>query len=181
MGFAAERLGDFSDLGITVRLGSPRDAAGILSCLVSTLSERAWFDRDESEMGSIKPYVLGDKIRDFQPGERAYLVAVQGNKVIGFILIVRGHLKSTKHAADFGMAILPGFRDRGIGSMLVQSAIDWCEEHEVEKLYCCTFDNNQRAIKLYEKFDFIREGERKKQYKINGKYVGQILFGKILG
>lgn len=180
MSMAAEKLSYFSDLGLTVRLGTPEDAAGILACLVSTLSERAWFDRDENELGAVKPNVLGDKIREFRTDERAYLVAAQGTKVIGFILVVRGNLKSTRHAADFGMSILPGYRERGIGSMLVEAAIAWSKEHNVEKLYCCTLDTNHRAVRLYEKFGFAKEGERAKQYKINGEYVNQILFGMIL-
>ncbi len=169
-----------SSLEVTIRLGTPEDAGGILDCLVSTLAERVWFDRDENEMGITDPSVLKNKIREFRSGERAYIVAAQGDKILGFILVVRGGIKSTRHTADFGMSLLPGFRDRGIGTMLVQAAMDWASEHGVEKLYCCTFDTNPRAVKLYEKFGFVREGVRVKQYKIAGEYVDQIMFGKIL-
>ncbi|HWJ03689.1 MAG TPA: GNAT family N-acetyltransferase [Verrucomicrobiae bacterium] len=169
-----------TQLEVSIRPGVPEDANGILECLVSTLAERQWFDRDEHEVGINSPDILKERIRGFKPGERAYLVAVLEGKIIGFILVVRGSLNSTRHAADFGMSILPGFRDRGLGTQLVEAAIDWAKLHRVEKLYCCTLCNNIRAIKLYEKLGFRQEGIRIKQFKIAGKYVDQILFGKLL-
>ena len=169
-----------SDLGIEIRPGLPSDAAGILECLVSTLAERIWFDRDEHEVGINGPDVLKESIREFRPGEKQYLVAVHAEQLVGFILIMRGNLKGSKHAADFGMSILPGFREKGIGSMLVQGAIEWANHHGVEKLFCSTLSNNIRAVKLYEKFNFTQEGVRRNQYKISGEYVDQVLFGLML-
>lgn len=175
--FPARMVGD---MPIQIRIGTPEDAGGILECLILTLAERTWFDRDENEAGINNSMVLKQKIKAFRPGERAYLVAVEDDRVVGFILLVRGVLKSVKHTADFGMSILPGYREKGIGSGLVQAAIDWAKHYGVEKLYCCTFSTNPRAIALYQKFGFAEEGLRSKQYKIEGEYVDQILFGKIL-
>ncbi|HZW82699.1 MAG TPA: GNAT family N-acetyltransferase [Candidatus Deferrimicrobium sp.] len=167
-------------MGVKVRLGRPEDAAGILECLLASVSERVWLDRDESEVGISNPDVLKERISKFKPDKNAYIVATMDSQIIGFILLVRGNLKSTKHLADFGMSILPAYREQGIGTMLVEEAINWAEHWKVEKLYCCTFHTNQRAIKLYEKLGFSREGTRVKQYKINGEYVDQLLFGKLL-
>ncbi|MDA8441598.1 MAG: GNAT family protein [Peptococcaceae bacterium] len=168
------------DTAIEVRLGKPADAKGILDCLLLTLSEHTWFDRDENESGITNPDVLGIKISQFKLGEKAYIVAVDQDKVVGFILLVRGGLHSVRHTCDLGMSLLPEYREKGIGSRLLQAAIDWTRQHGMDKIYCSTFNTNHRAVRLYEKFGFEREGVRRKQYKIAGEYVDQILFGKLL-
>ncbi len=168
------------EMDIRIKSGEPEDAAGILDCLLGTLAERVWLDRDETEVGISDPEVLKDKISKFKPDKSIYIVASHGAKVVGFILLLRGHLHSTMHSADFGMSILPAYREQGIGTLLVQEAINWAGQYNIEKLYCCTFHTNHRAIRLYEKMGFSLEGTRQKQYKIAGNYVDQLLFGKIL-
>lgn len=168
-------------MDIKVRLATPEDAGGILDCLLATVAERVWLDREESEVGISNPEVLRERISKFRQDKNAYIVAAAGDQVVGFILLMRGRLNSTRHSADFGMSILPAYRDKGIGTLLVEAAINWAVKHGVEKLYCCTFHTNLRAIKLYEKMGFEHEGTRQKQYRINGKYVDQLLFGKLLG
>jgi RimJ/RimL family protein N-acetyltransferase len=58
--------------------------------------------------------------------------------------------------------------------------IDWAKNRGARKLCLGVFSTNQQAINLYKKFNFRVEGTRKKQYKVNGKYVDEIIMGRFL-
>ena len=45
-------------------------------------------------------------------------------------------------------------RRRGIGSMLVEAALRFCQEHQYLKIALDTFMDREPAIKLFEKFRF---------------------------
>lgn len=63
-------------------------------------------------------------------------------------------------AAEFGMAILDGFRGQGIGSLMMTTAIEWAETAGARRLHLDVFPHNDRAIALYRKFGFV-ETERR--------------------
>lgn len=56
-------------------------------------------------------------------------------------------------------------RRRGIGSMLVETALKFCQEHQYLKITLDTFMEREPAIKLFEKFHFRPSRTR----NVNGK------------
>ena len=66
-------------------------------------------------------------------------------------------------------------RRRGIGTALLEAAVDWARRAGVRKLELHVFPWNEAAIKLYESFGFEREGYRKGQYRRGDEYVDAIL------
>ncbi|MGC8992263.1 MAG: GNAT family N-acetyltransferase, partial [Thermoplasmata archaeon] len=79
-----------------------------------------------------------------------------------------------------GIAIKSGFRHEGIGSALMEESIKWAKEQNIEKITLEVFSTNTNAIELYKKFGFEIEGIRKKQFKILGNYVDDVLMAKFL-
>jgi putative acetyltransferase len=66
-------------------------------------------------------------------------------------------------------------RRQGIGTKLLEAALDWARQSEVRKLELHVFPHNEAAIRLYERFGFEREGYRRGHYRRGNQYVDAIL------
>ena len=71
-------------------------------------------------------------------------------------------------------------RRRGIGTMLLDAAVEWARISGVTKLELHVFPWNEPALRLYESFGFEREGLRKRHYEREGEYVDAILMALVL-
>jgi RimJ/RimL family protein N-acetyltransferase len=102
------------------------------------------------------------------------IVAVAGDQIIGMI-----HVEVSRHGfGDFGMLVDRSWRDRGVGSALLQAAIDWARDRGLHKLCLEVFPHNTAAIALYRKCGFIEEGYRARQYRrASGELWDSILMG----
>jgi ribosomal protein S18 acetylase RimI-like enzyme len=88
-------------------------------------------------------------------------VAVAGSEVLGSL-----HVEpSSAGYGEIGMAIVRGWRGRGVGSALMEAAIDWSRERGLHKLSLSVWPHNAAAIALYRKFGFVEEGRRVKQMR----------------
>lgn len=89
------------------------------------------------------------------------LVLEEGGEVIGAI-----GLNPTGHPGvlSLGMWILPEWRGRGGGRMLVEAAIE-ARPPDVHKIELEVWPDNEAAIGLYEATGFEREGVRRNHYR----------------
>jgi len=63
----------------------------------------------------------------------------------------------------------------GIGTELVAGAQAWARERRLRKLSLGVFPDNERAIAVYERCGFVREGIRRQQYRSNDEYRDELL------
>ena len=68
-------------------------------------------------------------IEFLRDGKKRIFVAEEGGKIIGF----SGAAKYNRGTGTigYGVAVLPGFRKRGIGSVLLLAALDWLKKSGV--------------------------------------------------
>jgi ribosomal protein S18 acetylase RimI-like enzyme len=89
------------------------------------------------------------------------IVAVGNGEVIGSI-----HVAASGHGyGEIGMAIAREWRGRGVGSALMEAAIEWARAHGLHKLSLGVFAHNAAGLALYRKYGFIEEGRRIKHYR----------------
>ena len=89
------------------------------------------------------------------------IAAVASGEVIGSI-----HVEPSRHGyGELGMAIVREWRGRGVGSALMEAAIDWSRERGLHKLALGVFPHNAAGVALYRKFGFVEEGRRVKHYR----------------
>jgi ribosomal protein S18 acetylase RimI-like enzyme len=89
------------------------------------------------------------------------IVATADGEVIGSI-----HVQATSHGyGEIGMAIAREWRGRGVGSALMEAAIDWARERGLHKLSLGVFAHNAAGLALYRKYGFVEEGRRVKHYR----------------
>jgi putative acetyltransferase len=82
---------------------------------------------------------------------------------------------------DLGMLVADGWRSRGVGSTLVAEALEWSRDRGAHKVALQVWPHNERAIGLYEKFGFEREGLLRQHYRRrNGELWDAVVMGLLL-
>lgn len=85
-----------------------------------------------------------------------------------------------QHVGDVGLVVLQPYRGIRIGTQMLEQMTKWAQTAGYEKLVTAVIDGNLRALNLFAHLKFEREGVRERQFKIQGRYVAEILLGKFL-
>ncbi len=101
-------------------------------------------------------------------------VALADGKVIGWCDITRHGFPSHAHAGRLGMGIVPAYRGQGLGCRLIETTLRAAREAGIERIELSVHSDNNRAIALYEKVGFVREGLARKSVRIDGRYKDAI-------
>jgi RimJ/RimL family protein N-acetyltransferase len=109
------------------------------------------------------------------PHAAVFVAESDDGGLIGRLSVGRDPHPASTHVADVGLMVAIGARRQGVGTALLQAAVDWARETEVRKLELHVFPWNEAAIALYDAFGFEREGYRKRHYRRGGDYVDAIL------
>jgi len=109
----------------------------------------------------------------------AQYFAIDGDKVIGWCDVIPKSNEGFTHVGILGMGLLSEYRNQGIGSKLIEKAIEHSvKKNGIEKVELEVFESNINAIKLYEKFGFVYEGKRIRSRKLDGVYDNLVMMGK---
>jgi len=119
-------------------------------------------------------------IRQQNTDRSLLLVADNYGDIVGVLGFIGGLFKKISHVVEIGMAIKKDFRNSGLGSTLFREAITWARKKGFYRLELGVLSTNYQAISLYKKFGFQEEGVRKSRYRIEGKWVDEILMYKFL-
>ena len=93
---------------------------------------------------------------------------------------VRPHIKY-RHRAVMGISVRKEYWGCGLGSYLMQLAIDQTRTNGFEQLELGVYSDNTRAIHLYEKVGFVRCGIQPRAFKLkDGTYRDEIMMVKML-
>lgn len=110
------------------------------------------------------------------PHAAVYTVETEDGALVGRLSLSRDPHSASQHVADLGLMVAASHRRRGLGRALLDQAVAWAREHEVEKLELHVFPHNEAAIALYEAFGFEREGYRRRHYRrSDGSFTDAIL------
>ena len=108
--------------------------------------------------------------------------AFAGEKLVGEFGVaqLRPHIKY-RHRAVMGISVRKEYWGCGLGSYLLQLAIDQTRANGFEQLELGVYSDNSRAIHLYEKFGFERYGIQPRAFKLkDGTYRDEIIMVKML-
>jgi RimJ/RimL family protein N-acetyltransferase len=160
---------------VTIRAETGDDIDAVLDVLEAVGAEGRW-------IGTEVPFDRGERAEAIRhdlarPEVFGGFVAEVEGQVVGSI----GLRLAPYGVASFGMAILDGYRGRGIGTRLVEEGITWATGAGAHKLNLEVWPHNERAIALYKKMGFVEEGRLRHHYRRrNGELWDAIVMGLLL-
>ncbi len=117
-------------------------------------------------------YVI-DMLKQIEKGEKIQLTVLVNGKYAGSGEVRRQPYRKN-HTGEIGISLAKEYRDENIGSILFQTLIEEAEKVKFRLLVLHCFENNDRAIHMYEKFGFTRSGVVPGSYFYKGDYIGEI-------
>ncbi|WP_370868953.1 GNAT family N-acetyltransferase [Ectorhizobium quercum] len=119
-------------------------------------------------------------VQDMMAKGNPHFVALAGGEVVGWCDIRRHEREAVSHRGALGMGIVPGFRDKGLGTRLIATTLDAARKAGLHRVELDVYADNPRAIALYEKAGFVREGVARDAVRIDGVYRDSIWMSTIL-
>lgn len=123
-------------------------------------------------------------IRRYRNLENSALIAAfEGREAIGFLTLQGAHLHRSRHVAQLGIAVTKDRWGEGIGRALMDQGLDWARANPIiQKISLMVYEENQRAIKIYEDYGFEREGLLKNEVMLRsrGEMVHLVAMGLTL-
>jgi ribosomal protein S18 acetylase RimI-like enzyme len=152
------------DPKIRIRSIRLQDSPSFRAALDSVAKEREYLSLTRAFPPASTRKFVAANIRN----RHSQFVAICGGKVVGWCDIIPRDRPSMKHVGVLGIGIVKGFRDRGLGTRLLAAAVTDARRKGLKKIELEVFADNRRAVALYRKAGFVREGLKKKAVRLGG-------------
>ncbi len=170
-------------MSFTVRQAVPTDARGYINLIKEILREQPPVDTPYAPDEFDPPIErIRDRIADVAIMENSlFLVAAAERRIVGTLTCGGGTLRADAHMTSLGIYVVKDWRDQGIGSALMSRCVEWARRSPVvERVELEVYAHNARAIHLYEKYGFEREGIKRRLYYQAGKPIDMLMMALIL-
>lgn len=160
----------------------PRDGDVKAMCdYINTLSKEKTYITYQGEQIALKDeekYLKG-QLERINKKETVQLLVFVNDELSGISSIDLGK-RIQNHRGGFGITIVNKYRGKGLGKLLMKLILNEASKN-LPKLKIVTlevFAENQKAIKMYKNFGFIRYGRLPKGVQHKSKFVDNILMYK---
>lgn len=166
-------------LDYTIRPIEPRDARGL---------------NEIRRMPGVYENILGhpgeslkrseEHIAHLGPNDFQFVAVCPGENgadlVIGSVGLTAYDGPRVRHAGGIGIMVHRDFQNQGVGRALMNTVIDMADNWlKLVRLELTVFEDNERAIHLYESLGFEKEGLRRMAAIRNGVYVNEYEMARI--
>ncbi len=156
---------------LLVREASAEDVRALLEYIeaISGESDFLSFGRDEFRLSESEER---DVLLDYQRStNKLYALGLIDSEIVSSLSFSAGSRPRIQHTGEFGMSVRKEYWGLGIGSAMLDTLLEWSRETGIIfKINLRVRTDNQRAIKLYERKGFVREGTICKEIRLDGKY-----------
>ncbi|MBW2276968.1 MAG: GNAT family N-acetyltransferase [Deltaproteobacteria bacterium] len=123
--------------------------------------------------------------------EVAFIEAVQQRKnllvkgevdgaMVSLLNVDRGARPRVAHLGELGITVRKALWGQGVGKQMLRAGLDWAREAGLRKLNLKVRHDNARAIALYERFGFVREGRQARGYRIADEFFDDLCMGLVV-
>lgn len=176
------RVFRWNEKTIEIRSALPEDAKKLKEHREATAAETHFMAR-YPEDGDIDFGKMRNGIESMRDSQRDYLVtAFLGDEIVGDlgVMLVRPHMKYL-HRAYLGMSIRQKCTGMGLGSFMMEIALEQAKMNGFEQVELGVFSDNERAQGLYRKYGFKEYGRTPRAFKLkDGSYRDEIIMVRML-
>jgi RimJ/RimL family protein N-acetyltransferase len=156
---------------LEIRPITPDDIEGFHRAVDVVARERKYLASLEAPpLASTREFVL----ENITKGNPLFVVIADGG-VVGWCDIVRQTRPIHAHTGVLGMGLLPLFRGQGHGRKLVEASLHAAKLAGFSRVELTVHADNPRAIALYERVGFVREGIKRRASCIDGRFGDTIM------
>ena len=167
---------------VVIREATPADAEGMIAYMQIISAE----PDNQILWGPGEFTITPDEEREVLSSVAAsdnsvFIVAEDSGRIIGVANVAGGRRKAARHNGGIGITLHPEYREMGLGTRMMQWLIDWAKGTDIlTRLELEVFSGNARAIHVYEKVGFVKEGVRRNAFIKEGRYVDSVLMALLL-
>jgi len=161
---------------VDIRRSGPEDFDGFYDCFAEICRERRFLALVEPPPKEQSRAFLEDARRH---GMVQY-VATAGARIVGWCDVVPHRWEGFRHGGRLGMGIARQFRGNGIGWRLLDATVRGARDAGLSRVELEVFSSNTNAIRLYERYGFVREGLHRKGRIIDGQVEDLVMMGLLL-
>jgi len=119
------------------------------------------------------------RLEERWPADGVHLAAVIGGKLIGTAALARLPNRRS-HVGQIGMGVHDAWQGRGAGAALMSALLDTADRWlGLRRIELTVYVDNARAIALYERFGFVREGVHRDYALRDGGFVDAIAMARL--
>jgi len=110
-----------------------------------------------------------------------FMLGTIEDETVALLSFVGGHRSRIRHAGEFSLSVRKPYWGLGIGSLMIDALLDWARgTGVVTKVNLRVRADNERAIRLYERKGFLREGTVRRAILLEGAYYDHLWMGLAL-
>lgn len=167
---------------IILRSPEPEDAQTFLDVRIKTSAETYNMARYPEEMENTIDKIPTMLAQTIESDVEFLIGAFDGDKMVGCVGVAKygSHIKY-RHKLGLGISILQEYCNGGLGTAMLEYAIESAKKTDIEQLMLGVYDDNERAQALYKKVGFIEWGREPRAFKHkDGTYHDEIQMVLIL-
>lgn len=107
------------------------------------------------------------------------ILGLMDGEIAGFVTFKGGARVRKRHGGEMGIAVRRKYWGLGLGGLLVEALLEWARGTGiVRKIDLVTRADNEKAIKLYERYGFRKEGVLTRNLCIGGLFYDAVSMGR---
>ena len=128
---------------------------------------------------SLKKFIENSHLDIIEHKQVRLVLSDKNNLPFGFIDLFKYDM--TNKRAGVGIIIFEKYRSRGLGSISLDLIENYVKKYiPIHQLYANISSENTESIKLFEKHNYLKVGNKKDWIYYNNKYFNELLYQKIL-
>ena len=174
-------MSEGEDIGRPVlRIAGPDDAVALMK-LKQRLDQETSFMLLEPGERDTSTQALARHLEDVSRSENSVvIVADQHGDLAGYVELVGGRFRRNRSTTHVIIGVLARASGKGLGTELLEQAKRWAAARGLHRIELNVMAHNHRAIALYERAGFVREGRRADCLLIDGKFLDELYMAMIL-
>lgn len=147
-----------------------KDAEGMLEWMRDSEIQKAFrFQAEKKDRNSILNFIEHADII-LRDGKDIHYAIVDGNdEYLGTISLK--NIDMTNKNAEYAICLRRKAQGKGIAAVATENVLKLAfGEYGLERIYLNVFEDNERAIRMYERIGFIYEGMSRKHLFLRGEY-----------
>jgi RimJ/RimL family protein N-acetyltransferase len=163
-----------------LRIAGPDDAAALMK-LKQRLDQETSFMLLEPGERDTSTQALARHLEDVSGSENSVvIVADQHGDLAGYVELAGGKFRRNRATTHVVIGVLAQASGQGIGTRLLEEAKRWAAARGLHRIELNVMAHNHRAIALYERVGFVREGRRADCLLVDGKFLDELYMAMIL-